>query len=176
MAGGLAAVAAAAGGVPVWAAGRPAPISRGSRRRRRQLQGHQLPQIDKKWQKQVVKYFSSEPQGDVVVDTITTCSTSSWRTRRRSAMRTSGSAAKASMVRPRRRIDRQGDMAQWTPPPEMLERRPELPPFVAGGASDNPLGARAMSVLRDGVGAAITCMVRWSRGMSVRTPRVAAFA
>ena len=31
----------------------------------------------------------------------------------------------------------------WTPPPEMLKRRPELPRHMEGGP-DNPLGARAM--------------------------------
>jgi lipoprotein-anchoring transpeptidase ErfK/SrfK len=31
----------------------------------------------------------------------------------------------------------------WTPPPEMLQRRPDLPHFMAGGP-ENPLGARAM--------------------------------
>ena len=31
----------------------------------------------------------------------------------------------------------------WTPPPEMLKRRPDLPRHMAGGP-DNPLGARAM--------------------------------
>jgi lipoprotein-anchoring transpeptidase ErfK/SrfK len=31
----------------------------------------------------------------------------------------------------------------WTPPDEMLKRRPDLPHFMAGGP-DNPLGARAM--------------------------------
>ena len=31
----------------------------------------------------------------------------------------------------------------WRPPPEMLQRRPDLPTFTAGG-SENPLGARAM--------------------------------
>ena len=31
----------------------------------------------------------------------------------------------------------------WTPPPQMLKRRPELPRFMPGGPS-NPLGARAM--------------------------------
>jgi lipoprotein-anchoring transpeptidase ErfK/SrfK len=31
----------------------------------------------------------------------------------------------------------------WVPPPEMLQRRPELPHFMAGGPN-NPLGARAM--------------------------------
>ncbi len=31
----------------------------------------------------------------------------------------------------------------WVPPPEMLQRRPDLPRYVAGGV-DNPLGARAL--------------------------------
>ena len=31
----------------------------------------------------------------------------------------------------------------WTPPPQMLQRRPDLPRFMPGG-EDNPLGARAM--------------------------------
>jgi lipoprotein-anchoring transpeptidase ErfK/SrfK len=31
----------------------------------------------------------------------------------------------------------------WVPPPEMLQRRPDLPHFMAGGPN-NPLGARAM--------------------------------
>ena len=31
----------------------------------------------------------------------------------------------------------------WTPPAQMLQRRPDLPRYMAGGP-DNPLGARAM--------------------------------
>ena len=31
----------------------------------------------------------------------------------------------------------------WTPPPQMLRRRPDLPRYMRGGI-DNPLGARAM--------------------------------
>jgi lipoprotein-anchoring transpeptidase ErfK/SrfK len=31
----------------------------------------------------------------------------------------------------------------WTPPPEMLQRQPDLPSWMAGGP-DNPLGARAL--------------------------------
>ena len=37
----------------------------------------------------------------------------------------------------------------WVPPPEMLERRPDLPLRMAGGP-ENPLGARAMYLYRDG--------------------------
>jgi lipoprotein-anchoring transpeptidase ErfK/SrfK len=37
----------------------------------------------------------------------------------------------------------------WIPPPEMLERRPELPLRMTGGP-ENPLGARALYLHRDG--------------------------
>ncbi len=40
-------------------------------------------------------------------------------------------------------ITRKAEWPNWTPPPEMLKRRPDLPKFMAGGP-DNPLGARAM--------------------------------
>ena len=40
-------------------------------------------------------------------------------------------------------ITRKAEWPSWTPPAEMLKRRPELPRFMAGGP-DNPLGARAL--------------------------------
>jgi lipoprotein-anchoring transpeptidase ErfK/SrfK len=40
-------------------------------------------------------------------------------------------------------ITRKAEWPDWTPPPEMLKRRPDLPRHMAGGP-DNPLGARAM--------------------------------
>src|SRR5262249_8836036 len=42
-------------------------------------------------------------------------------------------------------IERKAEWPDWTPPPEMIQRQPYLPRFVAGGPS-NPLGARAMHV------------------------------
>jgi lipoprotein-anchoring transpeptidase ErfK/SrfK len=41
------------------------------------------------------------------------------------------------------KITRKSEWPDWTPPPEMLERQPSLPYFMAGGP-DNPLGARAL--------------------------------
>jgi lipoprotein-anchoring transpeptidase ErfK/SrfK len=41
------------------------------------------------------------------------------------------------------RITRKAEWPDWTPPPEMIERQPYLPRFMAGGPG-NPLGARAM--------------------------------
>ncbi len=40
-------------------------------------------------------------------------------------------------------VQRKAEWPGWTPPPEMLKRRPDLPLHMEGGI-DNPLGARAM--------------------------------
>jgi lipoprotein-anchoring transpeptidase ErfK/SrfK len=41
------------------------------------------------------------------------------------------------------KITRKVEWPDWTPPPEMIERQPYLPRWMAGGPG-NPLGARAM--------------------------------
>ena len=41
------------------------------------------------------------------------------------------------------KISRKQEWPDWRPPPEMIERQPYLPRFMAGGPG-NPLGARAM--------------------------------
>ncbi len=41
------------------------------------------------------------------------------------------------------KIERKAEWPSWTPPREMVKRRPDLPDHMAGGI-DNPLGARAM--------------------------------
>jgi len=40
-------------------------------------------------------------------------------------------------------VSRKAEWPDWHPPPEMIERQPYLPRFMAGGPG-NPLGARAM--------------------------------
>jgi lipoprotein-anchoring transpeptidase ErfK/SrfK len=40
-------------------------------------------------------------------------------------------------------ITRKAEWPTWTPPPQMLKRRPDLPRFMPGGP-DNPMGARAL--------------------------------
>ncbi|WDR02443.1 L,D-transpeptidase [Devosia algicola] len=42
-------------------------------------------------------------------------------------------------------ITRKAEWPGWTPPPEMLQRRPDLPRHMEGGP-DNPLGARALYI------------------------------
>ena len=41
------------------------------------------------------------------------------------------------------KISRKAEWPAWTPPAEMLKRRPDLPRYMEGG-EDNPLGARAL--------------------------------
>jgi lipoprotein-anchoring transpeptidase ErfK/SrfK len=41
------------------------------------------------------------------------------------------------------RVTAKREWPDWTPPPQMLRRRPDLPRHMKGG-EDNPLGARAM--------------------------------
>jgi lipoprotein-anchoring transpeptidase ErfK/SrfK len=40
-------------------------------------------------------------------------------------------------------VTRKAEWPSWTPPAQMLKRRPDLPRFMEGG-EDNPLGARAL--------------------------------
>jgi len=40
-------------------------------------------------------------------------------------------------------VTRKQEWPDWTPPPEMIQRQPYLPRFMAGGAG-NPMGARAL--------------------------------
>ena len=40
-------------------------------------------------------------------------------------------------------VSQKKEWPAWTPPPQMLKRRPDLPRHMVGGV-DNPLGARAM--------------------------------
>lgn len=41
------------------------------------------------------------------------------------------------------KISRKAEWPDWTPPPEMIERQPYLPRFMAGGPG-NPMGSRAL--------------------------------
>ena len=43
------------------------------------------------------------------------------------------------------KITRKQEWPDWTPPPEMIQRQPYLPRFMAGGPG-NPMGARALYI------------------------------
>lgn len=105
--------------------------------------------IDPTWHRQVVKYFSPEPQGTIVVDTRNHFLYVIYENK--TALRYGvGVGREGFQWFGRARIDRRQVWPRWTPPPEMHERTPGLPQFVEGGAEDNPLGPRALYLYRDG--------------------------
>jgi lipoprotein-anchoring transpeptidase ErfK/SrfK len=99
-------------------------------------------QIDPKFQKQMVEYSGSEPPGTVIIDT---------PQRFLFLVQENGKAMRygIGVGKPgftwagEKKITSKKEWPDWVPPPEMLERRPDLPHFMAGGP-ENPLGARAM--------------------------------
>ncbi|GAA0777085.1 L,D-transpeptidase [Roseibium denhamense] len=105
--------------------------------------------IDPVWRRQMVKYFSSEPPGTVVVDT--TNHFLYWIWENNTALRYGvGVGREGFKWYGRARIDRKALWPRWVPPPEMLQRQPDLPRKVEGGAANNPLGPRALYLYRNG--------------------------
>ena len=98
--------------------------------------------IDPKFLKQVVAYSGSEPPGTIVIDT---------PQRFLFLVQDNGTALRygIGVGKPgftwagEKKVSAKKEWPDWTPPPEMLQRRPDLPHFMAGGP-ENPLGARAM--------------------------------
>ncbi len=98
--------------------------------------------IDPKYLKQVVAYASPEPAGTIVIDT---------PNRFLFLVQGDGTAVRygIGVGKPgftwagEKKVSAKKEWPDWTPPPEMLQRRPDLPHFMAGGP-ENPLGARAM--------------------------------
>ncbi len=104
--------------------------------------------VDKTWRRQLVKYRSDEPQGTVVVDTGSHFLYVVFENQ--TALRYGvGVGREGFQWFGRATVDRRATWPDWVPPPEMLKRRPDLPRQMAGGP-DNPLGARALYLYRDG--------------------------
>ena len=98
--------------------------------------------VDPKFEKQLVDYTGSEPAGTIIIDT---------PQRFLFLVQGNGKAMRygIGVGKPgfswagEKKITAKKEWPDWTPPPEMLQRRPDLPHFMAGGP-ENPLGARAM--------------------------------
>jgi len=92
--------------------------------------------------REIVAYHGGEAPGTVVVDT---------NARRLYFVMPGGQAMRygVGVGRPgfewggTKTITRKAEWPDWRPPVQMLQRRPDLPRYMAGGP-DNPLGARAM--------------------------------
>ncbi len=93
-------------------------------------------------QKQMVYYRTSEPPGTIVVQTSERYLYLVQGNNR--ALRYGiGVGREGFTWQGLLKISRKAEWPDWVPPPEMIQRQPYLPRFMAGGPG-NPLGARAM--------------------------------
>jgi lipoprotein-anchoring transpeptidase ErfK/SrfK len=98
--------------------------------------------FDPKYEKQLVEYQGKESPGTIIVDT---------PNKFLYLVQGDGKALRfgIGVGRPGftwsgvKTVSAKKEWPDWTPPPEMLVRRPDLPRHMSGGP-DNPLGARAM--------------------------------
>lgn len=100
------------------------------------------PAFDPKFERQVVEYHGKEAAGTIVIDT---------SSKFLYLVQGGGSALRygVGVGKPgflwagTKTISAKKEWPDWTPPAEMLKRRPDLPRHMVGGPR-NPLGARAM--------------------------------
>jgi lipoprotein-anchoring transpeptidase ErfK/SrfK len=100
------------------------------------------PAFDPKFERQLVDYHGSERPGTIIIDT---------PNKFLFLVQGKGTAVRygVGVGRPGftwsgvKQISAKKEWPAWTPPPEMLARRPDLPRHMEGGPQ-NPLGARAM--------------------------------
>jgi len=105
--------------------------------------------IDPQWHRQMVRYYSEEPPGTLVVDTQHHFLYFIWGNN--TALRYGvGVGREGFKWYGRANIAKKQMWPRWVPPPEMLEREPFLPKLIEGGDAENPLGPRAMYLYRDG--------------------------
>ena len=132
----------AAGLQPGWRFAPPPgiTITQGAPRHGLALQANM--QVNPVYLRQVVQYPTSERSGTVVVDTQAHFLYFVLGDGR--ALRYGIGVAKSGFEwSGTHQVTRKAEWPSWTPPAEMLRRRPELPRHMEGGP-DNPLGARAL--------------------------------
>jgi lipoprotein-anchoring transpeptidase ErfK/SrfK len=100
------------------------------------------PAIDPQYERQVVDYNGNEKPGTIIIDSphffLYLVMADGKALRYGIGVGRPGFAWSGV-----KQISAMREWPDWTPPAEMLERRPELPRFMPGGP-ENPLGARAM--------------------------------
>lgn len=112
-----------------------------------------LSDLDPQFFRQVVDYRGSEPTGTIIIDT---------SARFLFLIQENGSALRYGVGvgreglawRGRAYVGRKADWPRWTPTQAMIAREPERNAKWAGGMGpglDNPLGARALYLYRDGL-------------------------
>ena len=114
----------------------------GYRRPTRVVPGASEERLPTAFQRQAVYYRTSEPAGTIVVDTADRYLYLIQGNNR--AMRYGiGVGRDGFQWQGLLRVSRKAEWPDWTPPPEMINRQPYLPRFMAGGPG-NPMGARAL--------------------------------
>jgi lipoprotein-anchoring transpeptidase ErfK/SrfK len=104
--------------------------------------------IDQTWRRQLVDYTHQQRPGTIIVDTSNHFLYVAYENN--VALRYGvGVGLEGFKWYGTAQVNRKEIWPGWTPPPEMLKRRPDLPHHMAGGP-DNPLGPRAMYLYRDG--------------------------
>jgi lipoprotein-anchoring transpeptidase ErfK/SrfK len=99
-------------------------------------------ELPARFKRQVVDYRTNEAPGTVVIDTPNTYLYLVLGNGR--ALRYGiGVGREGFTWSGTQNVTKKAEWPDWTPPPEMIERQPYLPRFMAGGPG-NPLGARAM--------------------------------
>ena len=101
-------------------------------------------ELDPQWKKTAVLYRTSEAPGTIIVVTAE---------RHLYLIQGNGRALRYGIGVGREgftwqglvNITRKAEWPDWTPPPEMIQRQPYLPRFMAGGPG-NPMGARALYI------------------------------
>jgi lipoprotein-anchoring transpeptidase ErfK/SrfK len=101
-----------------------------------------LPALSPQFRRTMIDYRTKEPAGTIIIDTPNTYLY---------LVLGNGKAVRYGIGVGREgftwagteRISRMAEWPDWHPPPEMIDRQPYLPRFMAGGES-NPLGARAL--------------------------------
>jgi lipoprotein-anchoring transpeptidase ErfK/SrfK len=98
--------------------------------------------LPQEYQRQAVFYRSQQPPGTIIIDTadrhLYLIESETRALRYGIGVGRDGFTWQGMLS-----VARKAEWPDWHPPPEMIERQPYLPRFMAGGPG-NPLGARAM--------------------------------
>jgi lipoprotein-anchoring transpeptidase ErfK/SrfK len=128
-----------ASATPATRFGQPVPFSLQAPADQNADEGYEVPTS---LRRQVVDYRTNEAPGTIVIDTPNTYLYLVLANGR--ALRYGiGVGREGFTWSGIQTISKKSEWPDWTPPPEMIERQPYLPRFMAGGPG-NPLGARAM--------------------------------
>jgi lipoprotein-anchoring transpeptidase ErfK/SrfK len=107
--------------------------------------------LNPRFRRKQVRYDGNEPPGTIVVDTsqrfLYAIEGDGWATRYGVGVGEQGLSFKGTAT-----VARKADWPSWTPTTNMMRRKPRLVKYAGGvpGGPNNPLGARALYLYRNG--------------------------